>query len=202
MQAIEDVPHLGGTLCLDFANTVEPRNRAEQIDLFQDRDDVLRWGAVAGIVERPGSRRKARASQLSEAEAAQELARARALREAVYEAASAVARGERPDRPALTAIQAAFAQAMARSELTDEGGEYGWRSSADGVDLVLDAVAKDAVDLLLSPGRARIKECGDGENGCGWLFVDATKSGTRRWCSMAVCGTRAKVTRHRTRRAL
>jgi predicted RNA-binding Zn ribbon-like protein len=196
MQKIEDVPHLGGTLCLDFVNTVEPRNAAEQIDLLQERDDVLRWGAVAGILERP-ARRKARASQLSEAEAAEELARARALREAVYAAGSAAAHGGRPGSRALAAIQAAFAQAMARSELTDLDGEYGWRSSADGVDLVLDAVAKDAVDLLLSPSRTRIKECG----GCGWLFVDATKSGTRRWCSMAVCGTRAKVGRHRARRS-
>src|SRR3954452_8007533 len=162
MQAIEDVPHLGGTLCLDFANTVEPRNRAEQIDLFQERDDVLRWGAVAGIVERPG-RRKTGATQLSAAAAAEELARARALREAVYEAGSAVAQGGEPDPHALAAIQGAFAQAMARSQLTNIEGEYGWRSSAEGVDLVLDAVAKDAVDLLLSRARSRIKACG----GCG-----------------------------------
>src|SRR5436190_11273807 len=153
MQAIEDVPHLGGTLCLDFANTVEPRNVAEQIDLFQDRDDVLRWGAVAGIVERPG-RGKAPASQLSAAEAAEELARARALREAIYEAGSAFAQGAPPDSHALAAIQRAFAQAMARSRLTSVEGEYGWRSSAEGVALVLDAVAKDAIDLLLSPARS------------------------------------------------
>jgi predicted RNA-binding Zn ribbon-like protein len=201
MQKIEDLPHLGGTLCLDFANTVEPRNSAEQLDLFRERDDVLRWASVAGIAEHPGTTRTGRTSQLAAAAAAEELARARALREAVYAAASALARRQQPDAPALATIQSAFAQAMARSELADIDGEYGWRSSARGVDLVLDAVARDAVDLLLSPGRLRIKECGDDENGCGWLFVDATKSGTRRWCSMAVCGTRAKVGRHRARRA-
>ncbi|HSS73555.1 MAG TPA: ABATE domain-containing protein [Gaiellaceae bacterium] len=199
MQKIEDIPHLGGTLCLDFANTVEPRNSAEQLDLFQERDDVLRWASVTGIVVHPGSKPTRRPSQLSAAAAAEELARARALREAVYAAAAAAAREERPDARALATIQGAFAQAMARSELASLDGEYGWRSSAGGVDLVLDAVAKDAVDLLLSPGRLRIKECGDDENGCGWLFVDTTKSGTRRWCSMAVCGTRAKVERHRAR---
>ena len=31
---------------------------------------------------------------------------------------------------------------------------------------------------------------------CLWLFVDASKSGTRRWCDMASCGNRAKARRH------
>jgi predicted RNA-binding Zn ribbon-like protein len=43
----------------------------------------------------------------------------------------------------------------------------------------------------------RIKEC-EGEE-CGWVFVDATKSGTRRWSSMASCGARAKMKRYRAR---
>ncbi|MER8944136.1 CGNR zinc finger domain-containing protein [Mesorhizobium sp. M0915] len=32
---------------------------------------------------------------------------------------------------------------------------------------------------------------------CGWLFVDISRGGKRRWCNMRVCGNREKVARHR-----
>jgi len=44
----------------------------------------------------------------------------------------------------------------------------------------------------------RIKLCA-GED-CGWLFYDASRNLTRRWCSMADCGNLAKARRHYARR--
>jgi predicted RNA-binding Zn ribbon-like protein len=38
-----------------------------------------------------------------------------------------------------------------------------------------------------------------GQN-CGWLFVDGGKSASRRWCSMEVCRSRAKMRRLYCRR--
>ncbi|TIU06903.1 MAG: CGNR zinc finger domain-containing protein, partial [Mesorhizobium sp.] len=32
---------------------------------------------------------------------------------------------------------------------------------------------------------------------CGWLFLDTSRGGKRRWCSMRTCGNREKVSRHR-----
>ncbi|MFD0851862.1 CGNR zinc finger domain-containing protein, partial [Actinomadura adrarensis] len=53
---------------------------------------------------------------------------------------------------------------------------------------------------LLADTPARIKKCGRSD--CVLHFLDTTKNGTRRWCSMAICGNRAKAARHyqRTRR--
>ncbi|TAL94280.1 MAG: hypothetical protein EPN73_18145 [Paraburkholderia sp.] len=31
---------------------------------------------------------------------------------------------------------------------------------------------------------------------CSWLFLDLSRSRSRRWCSMATCGNRAKAQRH------
>jgi predicted RNA-binding Zn ribbon-like protein len=45
---------------------------------------------------------------------------------------------------------------------------------------------------------SRTKRCEGKE--CGWLFFDATKNKSRRWCEMRVCGNRAKVTASRQRR--
>ena len=47
--------------------------------------------------------------------------------------------------------------------------------------------------LLQQADLARVKQCA-GEK-CGWLFFDATKNKSRRWCEMEVCGNRAKQKR-------
>ena len=67
--------------------------------------------------------------------------------------------------------------------------------ASTGLEAILWPVLESARELLADPSR--IKEC-EGEE-CGWVFVDATKSGTRRWCSMASCGARAKMKRYRAR---
>ncbi|NKZ03124.1 CGNR zinc finger domain-containing protein [Actinomadura latina] len=56
-----------------------------------------------------------------------------------------------------------------------------WLAAADYLRLMGDA-----------PGR--VKPCAHPD--CVLHFYDTTKSGTRRWCSMAVCGNRAKAARH------
>jgi predicted RNA-binding Zn ribbon-like protein len=192
---IDSAPLLGGALSLDFANTVEPRDEPDPLDLFRDRDDVLRWGIRTGLLPK-GTLRSRRSGALA---AASELARARSLREAVYAVLVAVARGREPSAEAMELLETGYAQAIGRSELVLRDGDYVWQTTAAGVDAVLDCVAHDAVELLRSPARARIKQCGRADGGCGWLFLDTTKSGTRRWCSMQICGSRAKAARQRSR---
>jgi predicted RNA-binding Zn ribbon-like protein len=58
-------------------------------------------------------------------------------------------------------------------------------------------LARDAIDLFGGPLAHRIRVCA-AEN-CGLLLVDTSKPGRRRWCSMEVCGNRAKIRTHRSR---
>jgi predicted RNA-binding Zn ribbon-like protein len=53
------------------------------------------------------------------------------------------------------------------------------------------------VDLLTKGRLERLKRCPG--PGCGWLFLDHSKNGSRRWCAMATCGNRTKGRRHRAR---
>lgn len=55
-------------------------------------------------------------------------------------------------------------------------------------------LARAAATFLASADPSRIRRCG-GTN-CILFFYDATKSGTRRWCSMAGCGNRMKAALH------
>lgn len=61
----------------------------------------------------------------------------------------------------------------------------------------LATLARDAIDLFGGPRVARIRVCAAAD--CGLLFVDASRPGRRRWCSMERCGNRAKVRGHRAR---
>jgi predicted RNA-binding Zn ribbon-like protein len=65
------------------------------------------------------------------------------------------------------------------------------------VTAALSTVARDAIELFGGPLARRIRVCA-AEN-CGLLFVDTSRSGQRRWCSMELCGNRAKVRTHRSR---
>jgi predicted RNA-binding Zn ribbon-like protein len=68
-----------------------------------------------------------------------------------------------------------------------------WRSS----DTLLLPIAHTLASLFCTANFTYVKQC---ENpACSLLFVDRTNRHTRRWCSMATCGNRAKQAAHRAR---
>src|SRR6266849_4425044 len=76
------------------------------------------------------------------------------------------------------------------------GFSLGWDGS-DDLRRMLWPVALSAAELLAGDHAAPVKLCGMWEaSGCSWLFVDESRNGSRRWCSMKDCGNRAKARRH------
>ena len=66
--------------------------------------------------------------------------------------------------------------------------------AGDNLDMMLPPIFQSAVDLLVSKDHLeRVKQC-EGDQ-CGWLFFDTSRNRSRRWCSMADCGNRAKARR-------
>ncbi|MGW4633171.1 CGNR zinc finger domain-containing protein [Nocardia sp. NPDC004415] len=59
----------------------------------------------------------------------------------------------------------------------------------------LSTLARDAIDLFTGPLAHRIRVCAS--ETCGLLFVDASRPGRRKWCSMDRCGNLSKVARYR-----
>jgi predicted RNA-binding Zn ribbon-like protein len=57
---------------------------------------------------------------------------------------------------------------------------------------VVHRLAHAAAQLLASPDRDRLRKCDD----CCWLYLDRSKNRSRKWCSMADCGTNAKKRRY------
>ena len=65
------------------------------------------------------------------------------------------------------------------------------------VDQALAHIAREGITLFTGPLRARVRECAAED--CGLLFVDASRPGRRRWCSMGRCGNIAKTRAYRGR---
>jgi predicted RNA-binding Zn ribbon-like protein len=68
-------------------------------------------------------------------------------------------------------------------------------SATSPVGLVAAAVATVAIERRLD----RIKICPADD--CRWAFYDTSRNRSRQWCSMEVCGNRAKARSHRERTA-
>lgn len=68
-------------------------------------------------------------------------------------------------------------------------------SAATPVGFVAAAVAKVAIEQRLD----RVKICPADD--CRWAFYDVSRNRSRQWCSMKVCGNRAKARAHRERAA-
>ena len=68
----------------------------------------------------------------------------------------------------------------------------------DSPEELLHPIAEAAADLVCSVDFRLIRTC-EGSV-CSLLFLDRTKAHGRRWCSMAVCGNRAKAAAHRARK--
>lgn len=131
-----------------------------------------------------------------------ELQDARALRDAIARLAVHAADGHVPPPEDIDVVNLYAALPDVPPSL---GG--GRRQAGAGrlrVGQALASVARDAVRLFAEVGfvgepGARIRRCGAPD--CGLVFFDESRASSRRWCSMATCGNRAKVRAHRARAA-
>ena len=114
------------------------------------------------------------------------------LRETIFRCFAATASGGAPAEDDLAALNAALAAAPARQRVRHGGWDIGTPEPSAGT--LLAPTLWSAADLLVGSQLARVRQCAN--PACGWLFLDNSKSGNRRWCSMSACGNRAKAHRH------
>lgn len=172
----------GGHAALDFAATLARRLKADPRELLAAPEDLARWLVAAGMAESP--------TKVSNAD----LVAARALREAVYALAEAQIHGRAPAGQDVATLNRLADGPAAVPWLDDEGSAH-WHGDAPAL---LALLAREAVLLLGGADRARIRQCE--AEGCALLFLDMSRAGDRRWCSMQGCGNKAKVAEFRRRR--
>jgi predicted RNA-binding Zn ribbon-like protein len=189
---------LGGRLCLDFVNT-EIVVHGKLLDLLTD---FRRWMAWHSAVGGQGmSEAKALAGEwVGKSGSIDALARAVAFRSELRKMAGCVASNKPVPESAVGAINELLRRGPAYGQLIPVGRGFvrqAQRDVREPVDLIV-PVAEDAADLLCEGDRGRVRKCGS--PACVLFFYDTSRSRTRRWCSMKMCGNRAKVAAHHRRR--
>jgi len=178
-------------LCLDFTDTVDWRTSNHAKDRLDTYLTLLNWSSKKGLLDRKQIEALGRAA--TREDMAPVLAEAVRLREAIYGIFSAIAHKRRAPPRDLEILNEYLAKSLSRMMVKETGEGYGWGLSCDTTsDMMLYQIAESAAMLLTSDDLARVRECANEEEGCGSLFLDCSKSQTRRWCSMESCGNRAK----------
>jgi predicted RNA-binding Zn ribbon-like protein len=192
-------------LCLDFANTLGWRGSAPS-ETLHGLPDLVQWcgssgSLLAGAIDGNGAWGSVAWTERHPAEAAAIFRRVIAIRETIYRIFHAVASGGAPAADDLSELNRALKETPGRSALQrTDAGVFGWRverKRPPPASALLAPALWSAGDLLAGPHLARVRECANDK--CLWLFLDESKNGSRRWCSMTACGNRAKAHRHYAR---
>ncbi|WP_033279795.1 CGNR zinc finger domain-containing protein [Streptomyces sp. NRRL F-525] len=163
-----------GRPCLDFVRTLRHRGSPGVVEELPDAEALLAWVRQCG--------------PCTDATGQPDSAYARELREAVHALITAARADRTPDTHSRDLVNSAAAHPVPVPSL-DPAGHLAWRAD-DPVRATLALVARDALDLVTTPSLTRLRNCA-GQN-CGALFLDTSRPGNRRWCSMGTCGNRAK----------
>jgi predicted RNA-binding Zn ribbon-like protein len=191
----------GGTVALDFVNTVSGMREAENPrDRLLGFEDLVYWAEQVGLIDAPEASRLYDLAERHQARSAAAFVEAIRRREALHDLVLSAVDGRRAPDAALEVVNGWIAEAMAARRFRVAGpGRFEATLVEDG-DLLafLRPVALDAAELLeheVSTGRVGV--CEEREVGrCAWLFLDTSRNHSRRYCSMKDCGNRAKQRRH------
>lgn len=190
-----ETPLLGGHPALDLVNTLHWRKTDRPLETLVSYPDVLTFARGIGELSDQESRRALEAAAADPIRSADALSHLVRTREVLYRVFTAIAAGLEPPEPDFTELRKANADALEHGALVarEEGFAMTW-ANTDVERRVARPLAHKAFQLLLSSEHQRVKQCHD--EGCGWLFLDHSKNASRRWCSMDICGSRAKSRAH------
>ncbi len=174
----------GGWPCLDFINSAGSRKPTLGMDWIETWEDFL------VLLNRIG--------QLTDNQLAAHLALPpggmidiRAFREQLYQLFHHYIETGHLQQDDLDNFNRSLLETYAHTHLvlTPTGGLERQLAPQIHVEKPLWLMTLSAQNLLFSEKLRRVKAC----DSCGWLFLDTSKNGTRRWCNMAVCGSQVKA---------
>ena len=167
---------------LEFVATRAARRR-EPLERLATSDDLTRWLELSQLAQ------KGRCDE-------ELLDRARELREAIYRTLTHARDGQPPARNDLRLLNEWARQPAPTPRLTPTLQLA--MTSPDPCRAALATLARAAIELIAGPTLSRIRNCANPT--CSLMFIDHSRPGRRRWCSMEGCGNRAKTARYRQRR--
>ena len=193
----QDIANLqldGGCFVFDFINTVNTRVATPARDYLNTYKDVLQWSAKALLLPSKDIRALGQYADKNKDDAQAAFSKLIGARETLYQLFAAVTRKEKPEPGTLDKFNRLLGQSFGKMKMEIATAKASIHFSGDEVSLdePLRLIMKSAYDVLTAQDFDRLKEC----PGCGWIFLDQTKNGKRRWCDMKVCGSNDKAKRY------
>jgi predicted RNA-binding Zn ribbon-like protein len=205
---------VGGHPALDLVNTVTPRVRGGAVDhdYLTSPAELVAWARRIGLIDLRDYSAVEGTWRSAPELATKSLNATLEIREAAYDvfaprAAGAVIAGDgvkHSEGSALERLMLRWSAAAARSMLIPDADRN--RGIAELVvgtspaQLIPDRLVVAAVELVRTVELRQLRACPVDDGGCGWLFLDRSRNGSRRWCAMEDCGTRAKIRKLSERR--
>ncbi len=184
-----DFHFFGNALWVDFLNTEPARPGGGRNDLISTPDAFVRWARAASLI-------------ISEDVFQPDeiwLEDALRFRTTLRNGAEALIADRNPPTATIAAVNEKLARSPVVSTLIKGGS--GWevkrRSDARSADALLGRLAADFAETLASGRTDRLRQCE--HPSCVMMFIDTSKNGKRRWCSMETCGNREKAAGRRAR---
>jgi len=181
---------------LDFLNT-RPLLAQGPTELLPNFDALGRWLIASGIVRSTKTKNLLRSWRHSR-EGALFLKDLIAFRERLRDAVVRMEGGSPPSDEFVQEVNAGLLQHPPMMVLRKREGRivrdplFEPQRPADLWTPILDGAA----DLLSEPQSARLRQC----EACVLHFFDTSKKGSRRWCSMNICGNKLKVAAYQRRK--
>jgi predicted RNA-binding Zn ribbon-like protein len=181
---------------LDFLNT-KPILAQGPMELLQDFHALERWLIASGIVSSAHSKSLVRSWRHS-SEAKNFLRELIVFRERLREAILRIEVGTAPSDNFIKEVNARLRKYPRNTLLRKRNGViireslFPLHDPADLWAPIIDGVA----DLLTETETSRIRKC----ESCVVHFFDTSKKGSRRWCSMNICGNKLKVAAYQRRK--
>ncbi len=187
-------PIVGNNLSLDFVNT-EVAGDGGLKSLLETPADMVAWAVAVNLLESPQAQRLAR-NWREEPEiggVAGGFAQAMRFRKDLRGMVEGLTRGQAVAPAVIKAINTRLREPSGYAEVRvgEDGFMKQFRIEIRSPVQLLAPIAEAAADLLCYGNLAYVKKCENPE--CVLYFYDTTKNHSRRWCSMAACGNRAKA---------
>jgi len=199
-KTIDDISLLGGHVALDFVNTIDSRGERWGPDFLTSFGDLVGWALRAGLVDRSEHNVLLDKAANNPGVADAELEKAKVLRESLHRIFSAEAQETPCDQHDLDHLSSACRLAAGQRSLRKGKDGVIWSNApAMSMTAIAERIAPLAADLLISRQQRRAVRICQGRN-CGWLFLDQSRGGHRRWCSDKTCGSAARVRKFRAER--
>lgn len=186
---------VGERLCMDFINTVSWRESTEKRrDWFTSYPKLVDWSTHAEVLTIQQAQDLLSEAEENPSKAEDVLKQTIKLREVMYRMFKSISMKTPPNEQDLGRFNQSVSHYYQLLQVTKDEDQFTLRfkQTEKNLDPMLPPILQSAVDLLVSKNELeRVKQC-EGDP-CGWLFFDTSRNKSRRWCSMADCGNRAKV---------